>query len=108
MESMLARKVGLLNSSRGDADQISFSSRLACSLGLAVSCLLWLWPESTPPREREILQLVAERKLNKEIATALNLSPYTVETRRRNFQEKLNLHSLAELILYAVRKGIVS
>jgi DNA-binding CsgD family transcriptional regulator len=54
-------------------------------------------------REREILQLVAERKLNKEIATTLNLSPYTVETHRRNLQEKLNLHSLAELILYAVR-----
>ena len=59
-------------------------------------------------REREILQLVAERKLNKEIASALNLSPYTVETHRRNLQEKLNLHSLAELILYAVRKGIIS
>ena len=59
-------------------------------------------------REREILQLVAERKLNKEIAAALNLSPYTVETHRRNLQEKLNLHSLAELILYAVRKGIIS
>ena len=59
-------------------------------------------------REREILQLLAERKSNKEIAAALNLSPYTVETHRRNLQEKLNLHSLAELILYAVRKGIVS
>jgi two-component system, NarL family, response regulator NreC len=59
-------------------------------------------------REREILQLLAERKLNKEIATALNLSPYTIETHRRNLQEKLNLHSLAELILYAVRKGIIS
>ena len=57
-------------------------------------------------REREILQLVAERE--QEIATALNLSPYTVETHRRNLQEKLNLHSLAELILYAVRKGIIS
>ena len=59
-------------------------------------------------REREILQLLAERKSNKEIAAALNLSPYTVETHRRNLQEKLNLHSLAELILYAVRKGIIS
>lgn len=59
-------------------------------------------------REREILQLLAERKSNKEIASALNLSPYTVETHRRNLQEKLDLHSLAELILYAVRKGIVS
>ncbi len=59
-------------------------------------------------REREILQLLAERKSNKEIATALHLSPYTVETHRRNLQEKLNLHSLAELILYAVRKGVIS
>ena len=60
------------------------------------------------PREREILQLLAERKSNKEIALALNLSPYTIETHRRNLQEKLNLHSLAELILYAVRKGVIS
>lgn len=60
------------------------------------------------PREREILQLVAERKSNKEIAQILNLSPYTIETHRRNLQEKLNLHSLAEVILYAVRKGVIS
>jgi DNA-binding NarL/FixJ family response regulator len=59
-------------------------------------------------REREILQLLAERKSNKEIAQSLNLSIYTVETHRRNLQEKLNLHSLAELILYAVRKGVIS
>jgi two-component system response regulator NreC len=59
-------------------------------------------------REREILQLLAERKSNKEIALALNLSPYTIETHRRNLQEKLNLHSFAELILYAVRKGVIS
>lgn len=59
-------------------------------------------------REREILQLLAERKSNKEIALALHLSPYTIETHRRNLQEKLNLHSLAELILYAVRKGVIS
>jgi len=59
-------------------------------------------------REREILQLLAERKSNKEIAQALHLSPYTVETHRRNLQEKLNLHNLAELILFAVRKGIIT
>ena len=59
-------------------------------------------------REREILQLLAESKSNKDIAAALNLSPYTVETHRRNLQEKLNLHSFAELILYAVRKGVIS
>jgi two-component system response regulator NreC len=59
-------------------------------------------------REREILQLVAEGKANKEVATALNISPYTVETHRRHILEKLNLHNPAELILYAVRKGIIS
>ena len=60
------------------------------------------------PREREILQLVAEGKSNKEIASALNLSVYTVETHRANIMEKLKLKSLPELILYAVRKGIIS
>jgi two-component system response regulator NreC len=59
-------------------------------------------------REREILQRLAEGASNKEIAGSLNLSPYTVETHRRNLQEKLNLHSFAELILYAVRKGVIS
>jgi len=59
-------------------------------------------------REREILQLLAEGKSNKEIAGALYLSSNTVETHRRNLQDKLNLHSFAELILYAVRKRIIS
>jgi two-component system, NarL family, response regulator NreC len=59
-------------------------------------------------REREILQLLAEGKANKEVATVLNISPYTVETHRRHILEKLNLHNPAELILYAVRKGITS
>ena len=59
-------------------------------------------------REREVLQLIAEGRSNKEVASALNLSLYTVETHRRNLQDKLNLHSLAELILYAVRKRVIS
>lgn len=59
-------------------------------------------------REREILQLLAEGRSNKEIAAKLNLSLYTVETHRRNLQDKLNLHSFAELILYAVRKRVIS
>jgi DNA-binding NarL/FixJ family response regulator len=59
-------------------------------------------------REREILQRLAEGASNKEIAAVLNVSPYTIDTHRRNLQEKLNLHSLADLILYAVRKGIIS
>jgi len=59
-------------------------------------------------REREILQLLAEGKTNKEVATALNISPYTVETHRSHILQKLNLHNSAELVLYAVRKGIIS
>ncbi len=59
-------------------------------------------------REREILQLLVEGNSNKDIAARLNVSPHTVETHRRNLQDKLNLHSFAELILYAVRKRIIS
>jgi len=60
------------------------------------------------PREREILQLVAEGKSNKEVANLLNLSVYTVETHRSNIMQKLNLKGIPELTLYAVRKGIIS
>jgi two-component system, NarL family, response regulator NreC len=59
-------------------------------------------------REREILQLVAEGKSNKEVAAVLNLSLYTIETHRGNLMEKLGLHTVPELILYAVRKGVIS
>jgi two-component system, NarL family, response regulator NreC len=59
-------------------------------------------------REREILQIIAEGKSNKEIANMLCLSLYTVETHRSNILNKLNLPSVPELILYAVRKGVIS
>jgi two-component system response regulator NreC len=59
-------------------------------------------------REREVLQLLAEGKSNKDVAALLNLSLYTVETHRGNILQKLNLHSSAELILYAVRKGVIT
>jgi len=59
-------------------------------------------------REREILQLLAEGKSNKEVANVLNLSLYTIETHRSNIFQKLNLHSTAELILYAIRKGVIT
>jgi two-component system response regulator NreC len=59
-------------------------------------------------REREILQLLAEGKSNKDIAAMLNVSVYTVETHRGHILQKLNLHSLPELILYAIRKGVIS
>jgi two-component system, NarL family, response regulator NreC len=59
-------------------------------------------------REREVLQLLAEGKSNKEVATLLNLSTYTVETHRTNLMHKLNLHNTAEIVLYAIRKKIIS
>jgi DNA-binding NarL/FixJ family response regulator len=59
-------------------------------------------------REREVLQLAAEGKANKEIAGLLNISLTTVETHRTHVLQKLGLHSVPDLILYAVRKGIIS
>jgi DNA-binding NarL/FixJ family response regulator len=64
--------------------------------------------ELLTPREREVLQLLAEGKSNKEVAALLGLSPYTVESHRGNIMQKLNLHSTPELVLYAVRKGVIS
>jgi DNA-binding NarL/FixJ family response regulator len=60
------------------------------------------------PREREVTQLLAEGKSSKEIATLLFLSPYTVDTHRKTILQKLNVHSIPELMLYAMRKGIIS
>ena len=71
-------------------------------------------PESEPPhqsvltpREREVIQLLAEGKTTKEVATTLNLSVKTAETHRTNLMRKLDLHSVVDLTLYAVRNGIV-
>jgi two-component system response regulator NreC len=58
-------------------------------------------------REKEVLQLLAQGKSNKEVAQVLNLSPHTVDSHRTNFMQKLNLHNTAEIVLYAVRKGII-
>jgi two-component system response regulator NreC len=58
-------------------------------------------------REREVLQMIAEGKTNKEIATVLNLSVYTVDAHRGRIMEKLNLHSVNELVRFAVRYGLV-
>jgi DNA-binding NarL/FixJ family response regulator len=59
-------------------------------------------------REKEILQLLAQGKSNKEVASLLDLSVYTVETHRSNLMQRLGLHSTAEIVLYAVRKKIIS
>lgn len=58
-------------------------------------------------REREVLQLLAEGRANKEVATRLQVGLSTVETHRANLMQKLNLHNTAEIVLYAVRKGII-
>jgi DNA-binding NarL/FixJ family response regulator len=59
-------------------------------------------------REREVFQLMAEGRSNKAIASVLGVSPATVETHRAHLLEKLDLHSVAEVVLYAVRRGIIT
>jgi DNA-binding NarL/FixJ family response regulator len=60
------------------------------------------------PREREVLQLLAEGKTTKQIAVSLNVSVKTIETYRQQIMHKLNLHSVAELTRYAIQEGITS
>jgi DNA-binding NarL/FixJ family response regulator len=64
--------------------------------------------DSLSEREREIFQLIAEAYSNKEIADLLSVSPATVETHRAHILQKLDVHNTAELVLYAVRRGIIS
>jgi two-component system, NarL family, response regulator NreC len=64
--------------------------------------------ESLSEREREVFQLIAEGHGNKAIATLLGVSPATVETHRAHIMEKLDIHSVAEIVLYAVRRGVIS
>ncbi len=64
--------------------------------------------ESLSEREREIFQLIAEGYSNKETADVLSVSPSTVETHRAHILEKLDVHNTAELVLYAVRRGVIS
>jgi DNA-binding NarL/FixJ family response regulator len=59
------------------------------------------------PREREIVQLVAEGKSTKEVADKLKISPKTADTHRTNIMRKLNLHSVSELVRYAIRNKLV-
>jgi two-component system response regulator NreC len=63
--------------------------------------------ESLSSREREVFQLIAEGKSNKEIAALLFISGSTVETHRAHFMDNLDLHSAAEIVLYAVRRGVI-
>jgi DNA-binding NarL/FixJ family response regulator len=64
--------------------------------------------ESLSEREREVFQLIAERRSNKDIADLLSVSPSTIETHRAHILQKLDVHSTADIVLYAVRRGIIS
>ena len=64
-------------------------------------------PEPLSPRERQVLQLIAEGKSTKEVAGLLNISVKTAETHRTRIMEKLSIHETAGLVRYAVRRGIV-
>jgi len=64
--------------------------------------------ESLSEREREVFQLVAEGHTNKEVALRLSVSPATVDTHRAHIFQKLDVHNTAELVLYAVRKGVIT
>ena len=64
--------------------------------------------DSLSEREREIFQLVAEGRSSKEVAGLLSVSPATVETHRAHILQKLDVHNTAELVLYAVRRGVIS
>ena len=59
-------------------------------------------------REKEVLQLLAEGRSNKEVAAVLDVGVSTIETHRGNLMQKLNLHNTAEIVLYAVRKGLIT
>ena len=76
---------------------------------IAVRALQSKAPAGEPltPRERQVLQLLAAGRSNKEAASALGISPQTVESHRANIMRKLNLHSIADLVHYAVRNKIV-
>jgi DNA-binding NarL/FixJ family response regulator len=64
--------------------------------------------ESLSEREREVFQLVAEGRSSKEIAQLLSVSPATIETHRSHIQQKLDVHNTAELVVYAIRRGVIS
>lgn len=64
-------------------------------------------PDPLSPREREVLQLVAEGKTTKEIAAELDLTPKTAESYRAKIMEKLDIHDTAGLVRYAIRQGLI-
>ena len=117
-EVLRAGARGYLLKDSGDADLVAAVRAVAkgdgyLSPGVSDSVLLDYRRHVTDPldllssREREVLQMIAEGKTNKEIATSLNLSVYTVEAHRGRVMEKLNLHSTSELVRFALRSGLI-
>jgi len=91
----LARGEGFISSAVSDAVLSDYRKHVTDPIDLLTT------------REREVLQMIAEGKTNKEIATTLTLSVYTVEAHRGRIMEKLNLHSSGELVRCAVRNGLI-
>lgn len=91
----LARGEGYLSPAVSDAVLTDYRRHVSDSVDLLTS------------REREVLQMIAEGKTNKEVATTLRLSVYTVDAHRGRILEKLNLHSVSELVRFAIRHGLV-
>ncbi len=91
----VARGEGYLSSAVSDAVLSDYRKHVRDPLDLLSS------------REREVLQMIAEGKTNKDIANTLNLSVYTVDAQRGKIMEKLNLHSTGELVRFAVRNGLI-
>ena len=84
------------------------TKKLAPASALALQA--WVDLSSSPrltPRQREVVQLVAEGNSSKEVAVALNLSVKTAETHRANIMRKLNFHSVTEVVRYAIRNQII-
>jgi len=117
-EILRAGAQGYLLKDSSDADLVNAARAVAkgegwVSPGVANAVLTDYRQHVTDPidllssREREVLQLIAEGKTNKEIAALLNLSVYTVDAHRGRIMEKLNLHSTGELVRFAVRKGLI-
>lgn len=117
-EVLRAGARGYLLKDSGDADLVAAVRAVAkgdgyLSPGVSDSVLSDYRRHVTDPldllssREREVLQMIAEGKTNKEIATSLNLSVYTVEAHRGRVMEKLNLHSTSELVRFALRSGLI-
>jgi DNA-binding NarL/FixJ family response regulator len=92
----VARGEGYLSPSVADAVLDDYRKHVSNPIDLLTS------------REREVLQLIAEGKTNKEIATILTLSVYTVESHRGRIMEKLNLHSGADVVRFAIRSGLIT